>query len=387
MSKFKVCVIFGTRPEAIKMAPVIKEIQRHPEELEGVICVTGQHRNMLDQVLSVFGIKPDIDLNLMQENQTLDSLTARAITATTETLREIKPDLVLVQGDTTTAMVAALAAFYQKIAVGHVEAGLRTRDKYNPFPEEINRQIISVLASYHFAPTKMAATALLKEGIAKENVFLTGNTVVDALNTMVAGRSEQEIDSSIANGNRRILVTAHRRENFGEPLKNICMALKEIVERNPNVEIVYPVHMNPHVRGPVYGILNNCERIHLRPPVEYHELVDLLHSSYLVLTDSGGIQEEAPAFGKPVLVLREETERPEGIEANVAKLVGTEKDTIVRETELLLNNEMEYFRMARAVSPYGDGYASKRIVEIIIGVIRRARNEVSLSVHGALEGR
>lgn len=365
MLKFKIAVIFGTRPEAIKMAPVIKEIQNYPTELEPVICVTAQHRKMLDQVLSLFEIKPDIDLNLMEENQSLDSLTANAIKKLTSVMIERRPHFVLVQGDTTTAMVAALAAFYQKIPVGHVEAGLRTQDRYNPFPEEVNRRLISVLSTYHFAPTRKAVDTLLKEGYAKEYVFFTGNTVVDALQAISKKDYSGDFNSYFLNGHKIILVTAHRRENFGKPLEDICVALKEIAERNRNTEIVYPVHLNPNVQGVAYKILDKQERIHLLPPVEYCDLVQLLNRSYLVLTDSGGIQEEAPAFGKPVLVLRKETERPEGIEAEVAKLVGTDKAAIIREAELLLHDEREYRKMSKAISPYGDGHAAERIVEII----------------------
>lgn len=383
MHKLRVCVVFGTRPEAIKVAPVIMELSKYPNEIETVACVTAQHRKMLDQVLSIFNIKPDIDLDLMEENQSLDSLTANAVRALTKTFIEINPNIVLVQGDTTTAMVAALAAFYRKIPVGHIEAGLRTKDCYNPFPEEINRHLISVLATYHFAPTRKAADSLLREGVCRESVFLTGNTVVDALRMIV--KNIKDINNSIANNSRMILVTAHRRESFGEPIRNICAALKSIVKRNKDVEIVYPVHMNPNIKEPVYNILSGQERIRLREPLEYSELVKLLYSCHMVLTDSGGIQEEAPTFGKPVLVLREETERPEGIEAGVAKLVGTDRDTIVREAELLLNDEKEYFKMAKAVSPYGDGSASERIVEIIKDIRRSKTDEFSISVHGSVE--
>lgn len=361
----KVLTIFGTRPEAIKMAPVIKSLQKDSLNFKTMVCVSSQHRHMLDQVLSLFKIEPDIDLDLMEENQNLDSLTANAIVKLTNTIKGIQPDLILVQGDTTTAMVAALAAFYQKIPVGHIEAGLRTKNRYNPFPEEINRHLISVLATYHFTPTRGATKALLKEGIPKEKIFLTGNTVVDALQMIAKKDYRLNFDPVSLNGHKLILVTAHRRENFGQPLENICVALKELVKRNHDIEIVYPVHLNPNVKGPVSKTLCSEDRIYLIPPVEYCELVQLLGKSYLVLTDSGGIQEEAPALGKPVLVMREETERPEGIEAKVAKLVGTNPDKIIKETELLLRNQTEYFSMARAVSPYGDGKAAERIKEII----------------------
>lgn len=364
----RIMVVFGTRPEAIKMAPVIKEFKRYAEEFEPIVCVTAQHRQMLDQVLSLFEIKPDVDLNLMKENQTLEFLTANTIQQITRVIIDLKPDLVLVQGDTTTAMVTALAAFYQKIPVGHIEAGLRTQDRYNPFPEEINRHLISILATYHFAPTQRAQEALLREGIPEETIFLTGNTVVDALRMIIKKNYQGNFNFSSLNGHKLILVTAHRRESFGKPFENICLALKEISRRNSDVEMVYPVHLNPNVKNVVYKILSQKERIHLIPPLEYCELVHLLNNSYLILTDSGGIQEEAPALGKPVLVLRKETERPEGVEAGVAKLVGTNVKRIIRETELLLRNEEEYLKMAKAISPYGDGRAAERIVKILMKI-------------------
>lgn len=366
MRRLRVMIIFGTRPEAIKMAPVVKEFKRYPQEFESIVCVTAQHRQMLDQVVSLFEIKPDIDLNLMQENQSLDSLTANTMRLLTKTIIGINPALILVQGDTTTAMIAALAGFYQKVPIGHIEAGLRTQDRYNPFPEEINRHLISVLATYHFAPTQKAKDALLREGIIEENIFLTGNTVVDALQMIIKQNYKSNFDFLSLNGHKLIFVTAHRRENFGKPLENICLALKEISRRNSDVEIVYPVHLNPNVKDVVYKILSQEKRIHLIPPVEYSELVHLLNNSYLVLTDSGGIQEEAPTFGKPVFVLRTETERPEGVEAGVARLVGTDKEKIVKFTELLLNDNAEYNKMSKAVSPYGDGNAAKKIVKILI---------------------
>lgn len=360
-------VVFGTRPEAIKMAPVIKELEKHHKKIETVVCVSGQHKQMLEQVLSLFKIKPNIDLNLMQKNQTLDSFTADAMRILSQTIIKIKPDLILAQGDTTTAMVAGLAGFYQRVPVGHIEAGLRTNDIYNPFPEEINRRILSTVATYHFAPTKNSLQALLREGISKERVFLTGNTIVDAMKMITRDLSKRvKLNLKLSSRKKLILVTAHRRESFGAPLENICRALMAIVERNKDTEIVYPVHLNPNVREPVYRMLSEKKQIHLIPPVEYHELSYLLKRSYLVLTDSGGIQEEAPVFAKPVLVMRLETERPEGIEAGVAKLVGTDTNTIIEEVELLLHNRRAYARMSKAISPYGDGKASKRIVDIII---------------------
>lgn len=360
----KILIVFGTRPEAIKMAPLVKEFKKYPSIFKTIVCVTSQHRQMLDQVLALFAIKPDADLNIMRHNQTLDTLTARAITGVTEALIKHAPDLVLVQGDTTTAMAAALASFYKKIPVGHVEAGLRTHDINNPFPEEANRRIISTIAQFHFTPTRTAFAALLKEGTPPKNVYLTGNTVIDALKTMV--KQKNSVSGFTPNPQKRlILVTAHRRENFGEPIKNICSALKKIAETHLNVDIVYPVHLNPNIKGPVYHLLRRCPRIHLIPPVEYQDLVSLIRASFLILTDSGGIQEEAPAFGKPVLVLRKETERPEGIAAGVARLVGTETSSIVKNVERLLTNKRAYITMSKAVNPYGDGTASRRIVSII----------------------
>jgi len=361
----RVLSIFGTRPEAIKMAPVVKELERHNDEIESVVCVTAQHREMLDQVLELFEIKPDIDLDLMEPNQTLSSLTARAMQSLTDVIGQIKPDIVLLQGDTATAMIAALASFYQQRPVGHVEAGLRTYDRYSPFPEEINRRLISALATFNFAPTQTAVDALTAEGFRKESIFLTGNTVIDAL--LMTVRNDCDLGMDFLNPDRKlILVTAHRRESFGKPFRNLCNGLKEIVVRNQQVEVVYPVHLNPNVRGVVYEILSEQERFHLIEPLEYKKFVHLMNRSYIVLTDSGGIQEEAPALGKPVLVLREKTERPEAVESGTAKLVGTNAQAIVRETEKLLCDEKEYHRMAKAVSPYGDGHSAERIVEVLL---------------------
>ena len=361
----KIMVIFGTRPGAIKMAPVVKELEKHPNKIESIVCVTGQHRQMLDQVLRLFEIKPDIDLGLMKKNQTLSFLTASAITSLTNVITQVKPNLVLVQGDTTTAMVGSLASFYQKIPVGHVEAGLRTHNRYSPFPEEINRCLISVLASYNFAPTQTAVSALLAEGFSRETIFLTGNTVIDALLMTVKKKHQLYLDFPL-NSDRLILVTAHRRENFGQPLQNICVALKEIAQRNPEVEIIYPVHLNSNVQEPVYRILSNQERIHLIDPLDYGTFVHLMNCSYLVLTDSGGIQEEAPVLGKPVLVMRSETERSEAVTAGTVKVIGTEIETIIANTELLLYNSEEYNKMSQSISPYGDGHAAEKIVEIIL---------------------
>lgn len=369
----KVLVIFGTRPEAIKMAPVIKEMYKFPENFKVVVGVTAQHREMLDQVLKLFEIKPNFDLNIMQENQTLHYLSSRAMEFVSETLIRLKPDLVLVQGDTTTAMIVALAAFYQRIPVGHIEAGLRTSDIYNPFPEEVNRRLISTLATLNFAPTKTAVISLRSEGIKDAKIFLTGNTIIDALKMVTDKIDDSKVILSL-NGRRLILVTAHRRENFGKPLKNICLALKEIVNKNKDVEVIYPVHLNPNVRDIVYKELKNRERINLIDPVEYDELIYLLRNSYFILTDSGGIQEEAPTYGKPVLVMRKVTERPEGVEAGVAKVVGTDTKTIVRKAQTLLNNSEAYNKMSKAVNPYGDGRASQRIVKIIKDYFKNAED-------------
>ena len=369
----KVLIVFGTRPEAIKLAPVIRELRKHQELIETRICVTAQHRKMLDQVLGLFGIEPDIDLDLMEPGQSLSDLTARVLTRVTEVLKEERPDLVLIQGDTTTVMATAVAAFYQRVMVGHVEAGLRSGDPFSPFPEEMNRRVATAVSGLHFAPTQRAYDTLVKEGVPEDQVFLTGNPVIDALYMIldmpVPEKARELLELVGGNGKedttRLILVTAHRRENFGEPFESICWGIRDLVERNPDVVVVYPVHLNPNVRDPVYKILDGQDRIILTEPVEYNVLVHLMKAAYLVLTDSGGIQEEAPAFGKPVLVMRNETERPEGIEAGTAKLVGPNRDKIVEETERLLYDHGEYMSMARAVNPYGDGRAAERIVEVV----------------------
>ena len=364
----KVLTIVGTRPEAIKMAPVIKELKKHPDQIQSLVCVTAQHREMLDQVLSLFEIQPDYDLDLMREGQSLSDLTARVFTALDPVLQEEKPDWVLVQGDTTTVMAAGLAAFYHQLKVGHVEAGLRTFDKWQPFPEEINRKIASVVADLHFAPTETSRENLLKEGVNPETIHVTGNPVIDALQ-MVA-----EMPYNLGAGpladipweKRIILVTAHRRENHGKPLENICRALLEIVQTYQDVQVVYPVHLNPNVQEPVYRLLGNQTRITLLPPLDYQPLVQLMKRSYLVLTDSGGIQEEAPGLGKPVLVMREKTERPEAVEAGTVRLVGTDPELIVKESKELLDNKEYYDRMSSAVNPYGDGKAAKRILDHLL---------------------
>ncbi|TAK32793.1 MAG: UDP-N-acetylglucosamine 2-epimerase (non-hydrolyzing) [Chloroflexota bacterium] len=361
----RVLTIVGTRPEAIKLAPVIRRLERDPELIQSTVCVTAQHREMLDQVLQLFQIKADFDLDLMSEGQTLPGLTASVLTAVTDVLDEARPDVVVVQGDTTTAMVGALASFYKQIAVGHVEAGLRTNNRYNPFPEEMNRRLVTALASLHFAPTQTAVEALLAEGVPRATVFLTGNPVVDALRYIVGNGKSTDIGLPLR-GDKLILVTAHRRENFGGPLEDICSALEELAARNEDVDIVYPVHLNPSVREPVHRLLSNQAGIHLLPPLDYMSLVSLMDRSEFVMTDSGGIQEEAPALGKPVLVLRTTTERPEGVEAGTAKLIGTAKESIIDHAERLLRDRAEYRRMATAVSPYGDGQAAEEIVRILV---------------------
>jgi UDP-N-acetylglucosamine 2-epimerase (non-hydrolysing) len=364
-SLMRVLSAFGTRPEAIKMAPVVRELQKYPERIENLVCVTAQHREMLDQVLDWFQIEPDYDLDLMQPDQGLGEFASRALVAVSNVLQEVRPDVVLVQGDTTTALVAALAAFYQQIPVGHVEAGLRTRDRYSPFPEEMNRRIADVLATFAFAPTERAAAALRAEQVPEENIFVTGNSVVDALLMTVQRPVSLELGFRL-NDRRLILVTAHRRESFGAPLESLCQALRDLAERNADVEIVYPVHLNPNVRDPVGRILARQPRVHLLEPLRYEQFAHLMARSHLILTDSGGIQEEAPVLGKPTLVMRETTERPEAIEAGTARLVGTDRARIVAEAERLLHDQEAYRAMAQAGSPFGDGRAAERIVNILL---------------------
>lgn len=364
----RVLSVFGTRPEAIKMAPVVRELQKYSNRIESRVCVTAQHREMLDQVLDIFGITPDIDLNLMQPGQTLPELTSRVILNITRVLEQEQPDCVLIQGDTTTVMATALAAFYQQIPVGHVEAGLRTRNRYSPFPEEINRRIADALTTFYFAPTQTAADALRYEGVAAGDIYVTGNTVIDALLWTVRQPEPPEVTSLMAELDRRrlILVTAHRRENFGAPFEQICLGLRQLARRNPDVAIVYPVHLNPNVQAPVYRILDGEERVHLINPLSYLSFAHLMNGADVILTDSGGIQEEAPALGKPVLVMRRETERPEAIEAGTVKLIGPDAEAIIHETERLLYDEDAYRQMANAVSPYGDGHAAERIARILL---------------------
>ncbi|MCM8756426.1 MAG: UDP-N-acetylglucosamine 2-epimerase (non-hydrolyzing) [Candidatus Omnitrophica bacterium] len=367
----KIMVVCGTRPEVIKLAPVIKELQKYPERFRVFICATAQHRQMLDDMLNLFKIKPHYDLNIMKEKQSIFEVTTKCLTGIKGIIEKERPDILLVQGDTTTTFATSLASFYLKIPVGHIEAGLRTNDKFRPFPEEINRRLTSHLADFHFVPTKRAQDNLLAEGIQREHIFLTGNTVIDALFYIlkVVEKNKNKLNKRFSflnpKRNKLILVTAHRRENFGKPLENVCLALKRIVEKNKNVEIIYPVHPNPHVFQPVREILKGIERIYLIKPLDYIVFVYLLTKSYLVLTDSGGIQEEAPSLGKPVLVMREKTERPEAIEAGVAMLVGTGKRSIVENVEMLLDSRDVYRKMSQAVNPFGDGKASQRIVKIL----------------------
>ena len=372
MNQIRVLSIFGTRPEAIKMAPVVKALEQNPA-IDSRICVTAQHREMLDQVLELFNLLPDVDLDIMKPDQSLAALTANLFTHLDPVLVEEKPDWVLVQGDTTTVMAASLSAFYRGIRVGHVEAGLRTGDKYHPFPEEINRQITSVIADLHFAPTDFARANLLHEGIPDGRIRVTGNTVIDALNHIIDTPMPAQVEQWLQlwgiekNHRRLVLVTAHRRENFGLPIRQICQALRVLSERfGSEVQFVYPVHLNPNIQQPVHEILAGLENVHLVDPLDYLSLIHLMKSATLVLTDSGGIQEEASGLGKPTLVLREVTERPEGLQAGVLKLVGADPEKIINETTRLLEDEAAYARMAQATNIFGDGKAAGRIVDALV---------------------
>lgn len=360
----KVMTIFGTRPEAIKMAPLVKELEKR-KEIESIVCVTAQHREMLDQVLDVFDINPDYDLNIMKQGQTLTDITIRALKGLEEVIKEVKPNIVLVHGDTTTTFAGALAAFYNQTDIGHVEAGLRTYDKYSPYPEEMNRQMVSSLSDMNFAPTKLSADNLIKEGKKKENIFITGNTVIDAMSTTISDDYQNEVFDWVGN-DRMILLTAHRRENIGDSMKSIFKAVKRIVTEFPDVKVVYPIHKNPVVREIANEIFGDCDKVKLIEPLEVFDFHNFMNKSYIILTDSGGVQEEAPALGKPVLVLRNTTERPEGIEAGTLKLTGTDEETIYEETKKLLTSKEEYEVMSKASNPYGDGHASERITDEII---------------------
>ena len=381
----KVLLVFGTRPEAIKMAPLVKELQKQKERIETVVCVTGQHREMLDQVLKIFDIKPDYDLNIMKQGQDLYDVTARVLTGMRDVLKEVKPDVVLVHGDTTTSTAAALAAFYQQIPVGHVEAGLRTHNIYSPWPEEMNRLLTGRLATYHFSPTPLSRNNLIKESVDDRNIIITGNTVIDALYWVVDKiKNNKELDNELEdilskagydvnrlnNGKKLVLITGHRRENFGDGFINMCTAIKDLTVKYPDLDFVYPMHLNPNVRKPIHEVfgenLSGLKNMFFIEPLEYLSFVYLMEKSSIVLTDSGGIQEEAPGLGKPVLVMRDTTERPEALDAGTVKLVGTDYNKIVNEVSSLIDDKAAYEKMSKAVNPYGDGLACGRIVNALL---------------------
>jgi UDP-N-acetylglucosamine 2-epimerase (non-hydrolysing) len=381
----KVMLVFGTRPEAIKMAPLVKEFQKQPKRIETVVCVTGQHREMLDQVLKIFDIKPDYDLNIMKQGQDLYDVTARVLTGMRDVLKEVKPDVVLVHGDTTTSTAAALAAFYQQIPVGHVEAGLRTHNIYSPWPEEMNRLLTGRLATYHFSPTPLSRNNLIKESVDDRNIIITGNTVIDALYWVVDKiKNNKELDNELEdilskagydvnrlnNGKKLVLITGHRRENFGDGFINMCTAIKDLTVKYPDLDFVYPMHLNPNVRKPIHEVfgenLSGLKNMFFIEPLEYLSFVYLMEKSSIVLTDSGGIQEEAPGLGKPVLVMRDTTERPEALDAGTVKLVGTDYNKIVNEVSSLIDDKAAYEKMSKAVNPYGDGLACGRIVNALL---------------------
>lgn len=367
MKKIKVLVIFGTRPEAVKMAPIVKALEKDDNFISKV-CVTAQHRDMLDQVLRIFDIVPDYDLNIFQNGQTLTQITCRALTGLEDVIKEFKPDLILVQGDTTTVFTGALAAFYHQVKIGHVEAGLRSGNLYSPYPEEANRMLTGIITNFHFAPTKNSKANLLREGYDENKIYITGNTSIDALQWVIDKnyKFDDDVINNIDFENKKvILLTSHRRENIGEPMENIFSAVRDITNENENVEVIYPMHLNPKVREIAHKILGNMDRVHLIEPLDYLPFTNLMAKCYLVVTDSGGVQEEAPSLGKPVLVVRKETERPEGIEAGTAKLAGVDKENIYKYLNILINNEDEYKSMAYAVNPYGDGKAAKHIVDAI----------------------
>lgn len=372
-----ILVVFGTRPEAIKMCPLVKELKTR-QDLETIVCVTGQHRQMLDQVLQAFDVVPDYDLSVMKDKQTLFDVTQNILGKMKEVLEEVRPDIVLVHGDTSTTFVTSLAAFYLQIAVGHVEAGLRTYDIYSPFPEEFNRQATGIIAKYHFAPTEVSKQNLLNEGKKNNDIYVTGNTAIDALRTTVRDDYTHPVLDWVGDS-RLIMLTAHRRENLGQPLKNMFKAIKRIVDEHEDIKVIYPIHMNPLVRETAKEILGNHERIRIIEPLEVLDFHNFLNRAHLILTDSGGIQEEAPSLGKPVLVMRDTTERPEGVSAGTLKLVGTDEEVIYDNFKELLNNEIAYERMSKASNPYGDGFASKRIADILETDLNIDR-EVALSV-------
>jgi len=380
----KILIVFGTRPEAIKMAPLVLSLKKHPECFKAIVCVTGQHREMLDQVLDIFSIKPDYDLNIMKQGQDLYDITSRVLLGMKDVLKQVNPDVVLVHGDTTTSTAAALAAFYQQIPVGHVEAGLRTHNIYSPWPEEMNRQLTGRIASYHFSPTPLSRDNLLKENVDKDKITVTGNTVIDALH-MVVNRlktdttlaDEQKVillragydTSRLDNGRRLVLITGHRRENFGNGFIQMCTAIKDLTQKYPDVDFVYPMHLNPNVRKPIHEVfgekLDNLHNMFFIEPLQYLEFIYLMEKSFIVLTDSGGIQEEAPGLGKPVLVMRDTTERPEAVTAGTVKLVGTDYHQIVNSVSLLIEDPVSYQSMSQAINPYGDGHACERISEYL----------------------
>ncbi|MBC5613805.1 non-hydrolyzing UDP-N-acetylglucosamine 2-epimerase [Bacteroides hominis] len=384
MQKIKVMLVFGTRPEAIKMAPLVKEFQKSVDAFQAIVCVTGQHREMLDQVLELFEINPDYDLNIMKQGQDLYDITTRVLIGMRDILKEVQPDVVLVHGDTTTSTAAALAAFYQQIPVGHIEAGLRTYDIYSPWPEEMNRQITSRIATYHFAPTALSKNNLLNEGVNGNSIYVTGNTVIDALYWVINRiKSSEDLKQSLSSviqsngyevsrligGRKMVLITGHRRENFGDGFFSLCKAIKTLAENYPDVDFIYPMHLNPNVRKPIREVfgeyLSELRNMFFIEPLEYLSFVYLMEKSTIVLSDSGGIQEEAPGLGKPVLVMRDTTERPEALEAGTVKLVGTDYDKIISEVSALLDNSQYYDKMSKAVNPYGDGLACERIVSCL----------------------
>ena len=369
MNKIKIAIIFGTRPETIKMSPVISEIKKYPHLIDYRIIVSGQHREMLDQMLEIFQINPDYDLNIMEQGQSLSNITNNSLLGIEKILKKERPSMVLVQGDTTTTFTGALAAFYQKIKIGHIEAGLRTHNKYYPFPEEVNRHITSVLADFQFTPTKQSCENLLSEGVKREDIFISGNTVIDALFLTIKENyifREPLLKDKKIFENKIILMTMHRRENWEDPLRKTCRAINKIIDEHSNVSVIFPLHKNPEIGRDVKGILQNKENILLLDALDYDDMINLISKSYIILTDSGGIQEEAPSLGKPVLVLRDETERPEVVEAGVVKLIGTDEERICSEVDLLLNSREKYREMSRNINPYGDGKASERIVKKIL---------------------
>ena len=365
MKKIKVMTVFGTRPEAIKMAPLVLELQKQSQRFEAITTVSAQHREMLDQVLDIFHIKPDYDLNIMHARQTLTDITSNVLINLDKILKEAKPDIVLVHGDTTTTFAASVAAFYNQIPIGHVEAGLRTWEKYSPYPEEMNRQMTDAMTDLYFAPTNQSKANLLKENHKEDNIYITGNTAIDALKQTVDKEYHHDILDKVSPDNKLILLTMHRRENQGEPMRRVFKVIREVVESREDVEVIYPVHLSPAVQEVAKEILGNTERIHLISPLDVVDFHNLAAGSYFIMTDSGGVQEEAPSLGKPVLVLRDKTERPEGVEAGTLKLVGTESEKVKEEMEKLLDNDAEYQRMAQAKNPYGDGKASERILDAI----------------------